>query len=187
MEKNQFFSLLILYSAPTLTGIKSASLFGCRMDTRQALERHVRDASRRLKGCGIRVLLLSYQNGRGLIYVFRPAMLARDLTSPLAQSILQQNGYSCRCWYENLLRLKHRLAGCDDFPHEIGLFLGYPAADVDGFIRLGPSACLCSGVWKVYKNPDQAKAVFAQCQKCTQQCMQLWTAGTPVEQLAVTA
>ena len=65
MEKNQFFSLLILYSAPTLTGIKSASLFGCRMDTRQALERHVRDASRRLKGCGIWVLLLSYQNGRG--------------------------------------------------------------------------------------------------------------------------
>lgn len=32
-------------------------------------------------------------------------------------------------------RLKSRLKNSDSFPHEIGIFLGYPLADVKGFIE----------------------------------------------------
>ena len=42
-----------------------------------------------------------------------------------------------------------------DFPHEIGLLLGYPPEDVSGFIENGGKNFLCSGYWKVYKGRQE--------------------------------
>ena len=39
------------------------------------------------------------------------------------------------------------------FPHEIGVFLDYPLADVEGFIRNAGRDYLLSGYWKVYHDP----------------------------------
>ena len=45
-----------------------------------------------------------------------------------------------------------------EFPHEIGLFLGYPVEDVKGFIKNRGKNCLYSGYWKVYgKMAEKAK------------------------------
>ncbi len=184
MQKTDFYNHLVFYSAPTLGGAKSASLFGCRLD-QGTLFRYVRLANRELNTKGVHVRLLSYKNGYGLVYVFRPLMLARDLALPCAQRILRQNGYQSRSWNTLLCELMKRLESSEEFPHEIGLFLGYPAEDVDGFIRLGPSACICCGVWKVYQNKEHALAVFAQCRQCTCHCMKQWAAGVPIAQLVV--
>ena len=54
-----------------------------------------------------------------------------------------------------------------DFPHEIGLFLGYPPEDVDGFIRNGARCAKCVGPWKVYGDEQAARCKFAQYRKCT--------------------
>ena len=37
-----------------------------------------------------------------------------------------------------------------DFPHEIGVFLGYPLEDVVGFIRHRGKCFTCCGCWKSY-------------------------------------
>ena len=43
-----------------------------------------------------------------------------------------------------------------DFPHEIGIFLGYPLWDVEGFIaNKGQNYKLC-GYWKVYEDVSGA-------------------------------
>lgn len=55
-----------------------------------------------------------------------------------------------------------KLRRSEDFPHEIGLFLGYPLEDVAGFMELGPCSCKCTGCWKVYGNVEAAKKKFAQ-------------------------
>ena len=48
----------------------------------------------------------------------------------------------------NFLRMRMQIR--KSFPHEIGLFLGYPAEDVAGFIsHKGHDFCY-SGYWKVY-------------------------------------
>lgn len=47
------------------------------------------------------------------------------------------------------------------FPHEIGYFLQYPVYDVEMFIRKEGRDCLMTGYWKVYRNVERAKAVFA--------------------------
>lgn len=46
------------------------------------------------------------------------------------------------------------------FPHEIGLLLGYPAEDVEGFMVHHGKNFLCSGYWKVYGNPAEAEKIF---------------------------
>ena len=53
-----------------------------------------------------------------------------------------------------------RIAMSKDFPHEIGLFLGYPIEDVVGFIRYAGKGCKLSGLWKVYGDAEAASRLF---------------------------
>ena len=47
-----------------------------------------------------------------------------------------------------------------DFPHEMGLLLGYPVEDVRGFIEHQGRDYLCTGYWKVYENREQKQQLF---------------------------
>ena len=49
-----------------------------------------------------------------------------------------------------------RLQSSLEFPHEIGIFLGYPPADVDGFMHRKED-CRISGLWKVYDDIREAE------------------------------
>ena len=60
-----------------------------------------------------------------------------------------------------LERLKSRLMHTDEFPHEIGIFLGYPLDDVKGFIDNAGQNSKCTGCWKVYCNECEAIKTFA--------------------------
>ena len=64
-----------------------------------------------------------------------------------------------------LERLSQRTA-CDEFPHEIGVFLDYPVEDVRGFVQnSGCNYKLC-GCWKVYGSVESARKKFAAYDKC---------------------
>lgn len=65
-----------------------------------------------------------------------------------------------------LMRLQNRIAEKPEFPHEIGIFLGYPLEDVDGFITHQGENCKLCGCWKVYGNVEQARRTFASYEKC---------------------
>ena len=56
----------------------------------------------------------------------------------------------------NLARLRARLAQGGAFPHEIGLFLDYPADDVLAFVEKGGAGCKLCGYWKVYGDEEKA-------------------------------
>jgi len=53
-----------------------------------------------------------------------------------------------------------------EFPHEIGLFLGYPVEDVRGFIEQRGKDCKLSGYWKVYGDEQAARRLFHQFDRC---------------------
>lgn len=177
--------LVLLHCAPTLAGLKTGSLFSCLYSSEAELRRQVRDWNRRLVPKGLRVLPLRYRDGRGLIYLYRPDRLGRDLGDPVAGRLLEQWGYpqgdADRC----VRRLMSRLREGEDFPHEIGLFLGYPPVDVDGFIHQGPRKCKLVGDWKVYGDPHAAEKKFAQYKKCTAVYRDCHRRGRTVEQLTV--
>lgn len=60
--------------------------------------------------------------------------------------------------------MKCRMKG--EFPHEIGVFLGYPLGDVCGFLR-DPDGCILCGAWKVYENVGEAARTFERFRRCS--------------------
>ena len=172
---------LIDYCSPTLASLKTAALFTLFMPLNGGL----RSWDRRLKPYGIRLRVLKKTPSFVLVYVFRPARLAEDLNSPAASEILNRCGYRSLYPEDAIKELKRRLAENEEFPHEIGLFLGYPAEDVAGFIRHGGLGYKYSGCWKVYGDKDRAEAVFAGYRKCREVYGRLWRQGKSVLQLTV--
>ena len=175
--------LIVRHCSPTLAGLKTGSLFSCPSTSPGEMRESLRDLNSRLAPKGIRVLPVKNDGERALIYLYRPARLSRDLCNSAAEEILSDRGYPCGCPGKCIMKLMERLKG-DEFPHEIGLFLGYPPDDVRGFIA-DPSACKCAGCWKVYGDREAAEKQFALYRKCTGVYCGLWKKGRPIERLAV--
>lgn len=177
--------VVVRHGAPTLAGLKTGNLFPCTFPGRAELTAQLRRLNRILTPRGLRLLPLRPGEGRVLLYLFRPALLERDLSAPAAQRLLRQAGYpGCRpalC----LRELNRRLTSGADFPHEIGLFLGYPPEDVQGFIQHRGRACKLSGCWKVYGDEQAARQCFAVYRGCTESYCRRWARGEGLEGLVV--
>ncbi len=141
--------------------------------------------NRRLSGKGICVLPLRFQSGRVLLYVFRPKRLSRDLTEVQARRILTERGYAVEQPVKCIRRLMERLGEGEDFPHEIGLFLGYPPEDVAGFIQNHAEGCKFTGCWKVYGDEERARMIFNRFKKCSQAYYEIWQKEKSIERLTV--
>ncbi len=162
-----FENLVVEYCAPTMAGLKTGNLFTCpRNDDKQLAER-LRIINRSLVPHGIRLIPLKFYRDRVLLYMYRPDRLDRDLRDGTAQQILSERNYPCADSEKCLVKLRRQLAENKDFPHEIGLFLGYPSEDVEGFISHGAKDAKCVGIWKVYGDRDAAEKKFAAYRKCT--------------------
>ena len=178
--------LIVRCCAPTLASLKTANLFTCRCESRQEMYDHIRHFNRRLRSKGIRMLPMRYENGTGLVYVYRPSKLQKDLSNEKAAGLLAERGYTCCDPNHCIRRLQQEIAQGGDFPHEIGLFLGYPPADVEGFIHRKKEA-KCSGCWKVYDDEESARRTFARYRKCTDVYMRHLADGSALERLTVSA
>lgn len=176
---------LVRNCAPTLAGLKTANMFTCPYESREDLLNSLRNVNHRLGRKGLRLLPLRFSEKKALLYLYRPARLRHDLAHSEAADLLRQNGYNPDCCEKCVLRLAQKLRTEVDFPHEIGLFLGYPPEDVRGFIQHGPDLCKCTGCWKVYGDEESAKKKFAQYKKCTRVYCDRWANGTDIERLTV--
>lgn len=54
-----------------------------------------------------------------------------------------------------------------EFPHEIGVFLGYPLGDVCGFLAAIPTVVFFAAAWKVYENVGEAARTFERFRRCS--------------------
>ena len=177
---------LIIYCSPTLAGIKTGSLFTCQCSCPDSFYKAVWNLNRRLIPKGIRILPLRFSRGKVLIYVYRPSGLQRDLSEARAQQLLENHGYCPGNCQTCLAQLARKLRQNEEFPHEIGLFLGYPAEDVAGFIDNKALNCKCVGTWKVYGDEISARKRFEQYKKCSAVYTQCWKRGFPLERLTIT-
>ena len=177
--------ILIENGAPTLANLKTASLFTLPVEddreTQQVLKKWERDLGQ--KGISIEILRASPQSL--LVYVYRKKRLQRDLEHPRAQCILCSQRYRHHSSQEALDILKMRISTQDGFPHEIGLFLGYPPEDVQGFIQNRGQNCKCCGCWKVYGDPESATRQFARFKKCREVYLRMFNGGRSLHQLTV--
>ena len=179
--------LIVKHCSPTLAGLKTANLFTCAYSKKQDVDSFAQKFNRRFSCKGVKMQPLGFGEKRALIYVFRPTRLERDLSAPQAKSILSSMGYKSADCKACLSRLKSRVAQHPEFPHEIGLFLGYPPEDVLGFILHKGSCCKCCGCWKVYGNEEKARCEFAKFKKCSDIYYSKWLQGTSINKLIVNA
>lgn len=171
--------------APTLAGIKTGNLFSCTYSSAEEMRSAVRKWNRRLNKKGVRILPLRYRDHSALIYVYRPAHLTEDLKDGEACRILAQCGYRKAPSEQCVVQLIRRLRECDGFPHEIGLFLGYPPEDVSGFIEQKACGYKCVGCWKVYGDEQKCRRLFAQYKQCTAAYESLLKKGRDVPSMTV--
>ncbi len=175
---------LVKYCAPTLAGIKTGSLFSLHF-TADDYRHDIAVFNRTMRDKDIRIIPLKVCETFVLIYMYRPEMLARDLKDPEAISILRRFGYPVSSTNRCVAGLAKRLNSSPVFPHEIGLFLGYPPSDVDGFIENPDEGYSAVGYWKVYSDVAKARRLFDSYKKCTEEYGRMLRSGRTLEQMVV--
>lgn len=165
-ECMQFEKKLACFMAPSLLGIKCANLVSISK-TEYDLPAQLERFNRRTASKGLKLKILCICRERALVLHYNAFLLERQLAGPAQKKILQQFGYPDTSTLESKLnRLAERIRKEPQFPHEIGIFLGYPTEDVIGFMEnKGENYKLC-GYWKVYGDAEQAKRTFVNYDKC---------------------
>lgn len=126
-------------------------------------------------------LLVMRQKGRPrrvLLFVYHAGLLEEALAHPVAHRALARLGYPVDSGLPALLaHMQGRLLQGAQFPHEIGFFLGYPPADVVGFMHHGGRGCKHSCMWKVYSDVGRAKRLCDHYRQCSALCRQQFLEG----------
>ena len=155
---------LAIHCAPFLKGIKASAVVSLPRD--QAVEFSVLAAR-----TGLNWYFLLHEDGKDMVFIYRKKELERFLQKEDVSAFLKNRGYLqsgkiqpfsiCRILSELSRRVEAYYRTKENFPHEIGVLLGYPTEDVEGFIANEGRDCLCTGYWKVYQNEQRAKQIFA--------------------------
>lgn len=197
---------LLKHCAPVFAGIKPASMFSCHIKhadccgnpkcaslTPLEFVAALADCSARLEVCGMRITMLAQREKSALLLVYRPDLLDAVLADERVGAFLESYGYPTEDAEGCIRRLSQRI-GCTDllasmersceFPHEVGLFLGYPYEDVMGFIDNQGRDFLANGCWKVYSSERDAADCFCRYKECARDCAALYEEGATIEQIA---
>ena len=183
--------LIVRHCAPTLAGLKTGNMFMASFSSEEELDGEMERLNMILEEKGLRITALRigcHANcGKGciraLMYIYRPGQLQSDLDEAEAKAILAGFGYEDGDHEICIRKLTDRICECEDFPHEVGLFLGYPPEDVRGFIELGGRKSKASGYWKVYSNEQETRRLFEKYTACTNEFCRKLDAGASFAEL----
>ena len=151
---------------PTLMKIKPASIVNISkqyIDNVRTL-RNVLDSKLYCFGCNYEILFENQNVYVALIY--NSTLLEATLNKFKNNYIFNLYGYEFEnnILHSSIYKFKERFVeyknGKIDFPHELGVFLGYPIEDVEDYIiNKGEKYKLC-GFWKVYHDVESAEKTF---------------------------
>ncbi len=149
--------MIVFHCAPVLTGIKISNLLVTG-------EQGYTDVCALLKDSGIEVYVLSRCKGHVALLLFNRVKLEKYIKEAACTSFLMQMGHISLEVDDVLSELAKRYVRYQNkdaqFPHELGIILGYPVEDVTGFMENGGQNYIISGYWKVYGKAEKAKAIF---------------------------
>ena len=161
-----FDELLINHSAPTLAGIKIANIFTYQYYSKKELSEKIVFYNKLLNKKGINLSILKDYDSKVIVYVYNKEKLKNYMANEEVAKFLYGCGYNSDNIYKNIQILSERMTNYKNFPHEIGIFLGYPLIDICGFINNYGKNCLYSGYWKVYHNKNKAIKTFDSYNRC---------------------
>jgi len=160
LEEREYFLSMVAYgTAPTQKGMKPSSLMSFSKKGRnlfQLWEKYKYEVGAVLN---LDFFILKETSDHRLILFYNSGKLKKHIFSRESREFLKMIGYKeCMTLDQSLQLLKIRFEGI--CPHEIGVFLGIPIEDILGFIKHKGDKCLFCSYWKVYHNPESARALF---------------------------
>ena len=184
-----FEAVLVRQCAPTLAGMKPGSIFCFNHSPLEVSRQKVCQWNKQLApfGLTVQILLERPSSSSVIVFVYRRDRLEQMLSDDAYQSFLAKTGYAGTSLDGLLEQLAYRLRTQLEFPHEIGVFLGYPLRDVIGFIENHGRNFTCCGFWKSYGDPAEMQVCFACYRRCIQTYVAMFEQGIPIERLAVPA
>jgi hypothetical protein len=158
--KRNRLELFIRWAAgPVIGGIKPASMV--RLSRNQLGRAWSSWGEEICRGLDVSALILRQNPAGSLLLLYRRRMLRRALKGPSGRR-LRSLSYPVESGLDPCLaHLANRFSDPACFPHEVGIFLGYPLEDVIAFCAGTTSPYDCRGYWKVYHRPEKAKRAFA--------------------------
>jgi len=165
---------LAIHSSPALCGIKASNLIN--MKYYDSLEKEIEELSNKYPRIGFYVLKRNINNV--LVLVYRKKILENNLFKNDNKLFLEKLGYDITNINSMLNSLKIRM-NYDDFPHEIGVFLGYDLEDIKSYIE--GDKCLYTGYWKVYSNVEEKIELFNKYTRCKNLVLRMLNKGFPIE------
>ena len=161
--------------APVIFGIKPSNLLIIDRETAHVLKTLIDET-------GLKIRCLSPHSGKQVWFLFRDTSLDMFLRKEENLRFIKSYGYHRDLTMDEMLsRLCRRFQaykrGETGFPHELGVFLGYPVEDVRGFIENNGKNYLFNGYWKVYSNEQEARKIFRRYQNVRDYALELTKHG----------
>lgn len=165
---------LALQCAPLITGLKISNLLNISREDFPKMQDIVRDSH-------ISWYLMLDGSDKMMVLLYHRSSLERYLHQARVVELLRKAGYQTFSLDDILrefcIRYRQYMEKKKDFPHEMGLLLGYPVEDVDGFIKHKGNHSLCTGYWKVYENRERKLKLFESFENAKESLIQLLSYG----------
>jgi len=164
-------SFLAYESAEVLAGTKPANLINL-VDRDHHCGRNLyrlwKESGRALLGqSGLVCRELIDRGDSLLLLVYAPPLLDALLQRPTTRAMLHRAGYAqAEDTAAVLAELQERCRVGEGFPHEIGIFLGYPLKDVAAFLGWVAIPFTVQGPWKIYGQPEMSLDLAATHKRC---------------------
>ncbi len=180
-----FDSYFVRQCAPTLAGVKVGNLFCLEVADGVLLCNILARWNRALNPKGVFAQVVAEKRGRSFIYVYRYSALESLKESQEIKSFLKGFGYGSFDVESMLKNFQRRMNVSVCFPHEVGIFLGYPLEDVRDFIVHGGKNYKQIGCWKVYHDVSNCMHISEVYKKCKKVLCDQFEQGVTLERLTV--
>lgn len=137
----------------TLVGVKPAELLNISLSKCGTKFSHWEECKVCLSK-KIQLREIKKQTGNVQIFFYHLTSLDAALRSKANLKFLQRFGYPEQYSVESYVDILVERLNSNDFPHEIGIFLGYPLKDVLGYIGHSSLKLVKTKGWKIYGNEN---------------------------------
>lgn len=180
MDLKNIETQLALQCAPLITGLKISNLLNVTKQNEVMVRTFLKKAE-------ISYYCLLRTDSKVIFLLFNRNKLEQYLLKNEARELLADEGYTEFTLGKVLRTFQKRyqkhMEEKKDFPHEMGILLGYPIGDVKGFIEHKGKNFLHSGYWKVYENERDTVLLFQQFEHAKETLIRMLSSGISMQQI----
>ena len=177
-------------NAPVLLGLKPAAIFTVSKAEKARLEELLSSCERQRGGncpleeycggarmeeafpsdCRVFAIVTLHSGEKESILLYRKDILYAHLADRKVKRFLHSLALGYEEGADWILHFKKRFLEYKEegreFPHEIGIFLGYPLWDIRAFMQNPRREAKLTGYWKVYYKVEKAREQFQKYDRC---------------------